>query len=135
MSVTYYADGTLSGSEVVDGNSFTLKNVPTNVKYEFVFKLTDGTNYSAGVVKNYLREGASSISGVTLAQVENGDVYDALVTWNKPEDANKVYFTATNGTETITETFNSSTESYTIPNVISGDIWQVSFNVFIFEDW
>ncbi len=127
MSVTYYADGTLSGSEVVDGNSFTLKNVPTNVKYEFVFKLTDGTNYSAGVVKNYLREGASSISGVTLAQVENGDVYDALVTWNKPEDANKVYFTATNGTETITETFGSSIESYTIPNVISGDIWQVSF--------
>ena len=127
MSVTYYANGTLSGSEVVEGNSFTLSNVPTNVNYEFVFKLTDGSNYSSGVVKNYIREGAASVTGISLAQLENGAQYDALVTWNKPEDADKVYFTATNGSKTINETFAATTESYTIPNVISGDVWQVTF--------
>ena len=76
MMVTYYADGTLSGSEVVDGNTFTLKNVPTNVNYEFVFKLTDGNNISSGVVKTFLREGASSVAGISMSQVEKDGGYE-----------------------------------------------------------
>ena len=127
MMVTYYADGTLSGSEVVDGNTFILKNVPTNVNYEFVFKLTDGNNISSGVVKTFLREGASSVAGISMSQVEKDGGYDAYVEWKKVEDADKVFLTATNGEKTISETFNSSTTNYTIPDVVSGEVWNVTF--------
>ena len=63
MRVTIYRNGTLSSNETVTGNSYTHKNVPTNVPFEYVFKLTDGTNLSKGVLKSYTREGATSISG------------------------------------------------------------------------
>ena len=56
MLVTIYRNGTLSSSERVSGNSFTHKDVPTNVPFEYVFKLTDGQNLSKGVVKTYTRE-------------------------------------------------------------------------------
>ncbi len=125
--VTYYADGTLAGSEVVEGNSFTIKNMPTNVNYEFVLKLTDGENFSSGVVKTFRRGGASMIAGISMSQLEKDGGYDALVEWNKSVDADKVYFTATNGEKTISEVFNASTLSYTIPDVISGEVWQVTF--------
>ena len=55
MRVTIYRNGTISSSETVSGNSFTHKNVPTNVPFEYVFKLTDGTNVSTGVIKSYTR--------------------------------------------------------------------------------
>ncbi|MBQ3657426.1 MAG: DUF4960 domain-containing protein [Bacteroidales bacterium] len=125
--VTYYTDGTLSGSEVVDGNTFTIKNVPTNVNYEIVLKLTDGTNFSKGVVTSFKREGASMVSGISMAQLEKDGGYDARVEWTMPEDADKVHFTATNGEKTITETFTGSTTSYIIPDVLSGENWQVTF--------
>ena len=70
MQVVIYRNGTLSASETVSGNSFTQKNVPTNVPFEYVFKLTDGTNFSTGVIKNYLREGATTINGVQMSQVD-----------------------------------------------------------------
>ena len=72
MLVTIYRNGTLSASETVSGNSFTQKNVPTNVPFEYVFKLTDGQNFSTGVIKNFTREGATSISGVQMSQERKG---------------------------------------------------------------
>ena len=94
MLVTIYRNGTLSASETVSGSSYTQKNVPTNVPFEYVFKLTDGTNFSNGVVKNYIREGATSISGVQMSQVEKAGGYDALVEWDKAADASNIIFTA-----------------------------------------
>ena len=70
MRVTVYRNGTLSSSETVSGNSFIHKNVPTNVPFEYVFKVTDGSNVSNGVIKNYTREGATSISGVQMSQID-----------------------------------------------------------------
>jgi len=126
MQVTVYRNGTLSMSEIVSGNTFTHRNVPTNVPFEYVFKLTDGTNYSKGVVTHYLREGATSITGVTMSQVEKTGGYDALVEWNKAADADNILFTATNGTETIKETLAGNAVSYTIPDVETGDTWNVT---------
>ena len=54
MQVAIYRNGTLFSSETVSGNSFTQKNVPTNVPFEYVFKLTDGQNISTGVIKTYI---------------------------------------------------------------------------------
>jgi hypothetical protein len=44
VQVTTYRNGTLSGSELADGNSFTHKNVPTNVPFDYVFKLVADGN-------------------------------------------------------------------------------------------
>lgn len=126
MMVTIYRNGTLSSSETVSGNSYTQKDVPTNVPFEYVFKVTDGTNISSGVVKTYTREGATSISGVQMSQVDKAGGYDALVEWNKAADASSIKFTATNGKRTINETLSSSATSYLINDVETGDTWNVT---------
>ena len=126
MQVAIYRNGTLSSSETVSGSTFTHKNVPTNVPFEYVFKLTDGENYSNGVVKSYMREGATSISGVMMSQIEKAGGYDALVEWNKADDASSIQFVATNGKQTINENLPGSATSYTIKDVQTGDIWNVT---------
>ncbi len=126
MSVSIYRNGTLSASETVTGNSFTHKNVPTNVPFEYVFKYTDGTNFSTGVIKNYLRQGATSISGVQMSQVDKAGGYDALVVWDKAPDASSILFTATNGKRTISETLSGSATSKLINDVETGDTWEVT---------
>ena len=126
MQVTIYRNGTLSSSEVVSGTTYTQKDVPTNVPFEYVFKLTDGQNFSTGVVKQYMREGATSISGVQMSQVDKAGGYDALVEWNKATDAQQILFTATNGKRTISETLPGTQTSYTIKDVETGDTWEVT---------
>jgi hypothetical protein len=126
MIVTIYRNGTLSSSETVNGNSYAHKNVPTNVPFEYVFKVTDGTNISSGVVKTYTREGATSISGVQMSQVDKAGGYDALVEWNKAADASSIKFTATNGKRTINETLSGSATTYLINDVETGDTWNVT---------
>ena len=126
MQVAVYRNGTLSSSETVSGSSFTHKNVPTNVPFEYVFKLTDGTNFSKGVVKEYLREGATSITGVQMSQLEKTGGYDALVEWNKAVDASSIQFVATNGKQTITENLPGTATSYIIKDVQTGDTWNVT---------
>ncbi|MBQ8487250.1 MAG: DUF4960 domain-containing protein [Prevotella sp.] len=126
MLVTIYRDGTLSASETVSGNSYTQKNVPTNVPFEYVFKLTDGTNFSTGVVTKYTREGATSISGVQMAQVDKTGGYDAQVEWNRAADATSIQLTATNGSRTISQTLSGTTTSFTISDVQTGDTWNVT---------
>ena len=126
MQVTIYRNGTLSASETVSGNSYTQKMVPTNVPFEYVFKQSDGTNVSTGVIKTYIREGATSISGVQMSQLDKAGGYDALVEWNRAADASSILFTATNGKQTISETLGGSATNYTINNVETGDTWEVT---------
>ncbi len=95
MQVIIYRNGTLFASEIVSGTSYTQTNVPTNVPFEYVFKLTDGNNFSNGVVKSYMREGATSISGLQMRQVDKTGGYDALVEWNRAADATNIKFIAT----------------------------------------
>ena len=126
MQVAIYRNGTLFSNETVSGNSYTHKQVPTNVPFEYVFKLSDGQNLSTGVIKSYTREGATSISGVQMSQLDKPGGYDALVEWNKAADATSIKFTATNGKRTINETLSGSQTSYTIPDVETGDTWSVT---------
>ena len=125
MRVITYRNGTLSSTETVSGNSYTHKDVPTNVPFEYVFKASDGNNISAGVIKAYTREGASSISGVQMSQIDKAGGYDALVEWNKAADASSILLTATNGLRTINETLSGSATSYIISDVETGDTWEV----------
>jgi len=126
MQVTIYRNGTLSGSEVIEGTSYTQKNVPTNVPFEYVFKQTDGTNISSGVTLKYMREGATSVSGLSMSQTEKAGGYDALVEWKQAADATSILLTATNGVRTINETLPASAVSYVIKDVVTGDTWDVT---------
>ncbi len=126
MQVTVYRNGTISSSEVVQGNTFIQRNIPTNVPFEYVFKLRDGANLSNGVVLSYMREGAQTITGVSMSQLEKPNGYDALVTWNKPVDATSVVITATNGQKTITDQLPGTATEFVIPDVKDGETWDVT---------
>lgn len=124
--VNVYADGNNIGSEIVDGGSYTFTPANTNVDYTFVFKQTDGTNFSKGVVKKYLREGASQITGLSMSQVDKIGGYDAKIEWTAPTDAKTINFTATNGSRTISESLPTATTSYLIQDVVVGETWNVT---------
>ncbi|MCM1491331.1 MAG: DUF4960 domain-containing protein [Muribaculum sp.] len=126
MQVAVYNGTTLSSSEVVSGSTYTHKNIDTNIEYTYVFKLTDGTNLSSGVVKHYLRPGAAKISGVSMAQVEKAGGYDAKIEWNRNETATSIKLTATDGSRNISETLAGDATSYLIPNVNYGEEWNVT---------
>lgn len=126
MQVTVYRDGTISSTETTEGNSYTQHSVPTNVKYEYVLKVTDGTNYSAGIVKNFMREGATSITGMQMSQIESVNGYDAKVEWNKAADATSITLRASNGVRAINETLAADATEYTISDVNFDETWEVS---------
>ena len=126
MQVAIYRNGTLSSSEIVSGTSYTQKDVPTNVPFEYVFKLTDDQNFSTGVIKHYTRVGATSITGLMMSQLDKTGGYDAYVEWDKAADATSIRFTATNGKRTITETLPGTARNFTIPDVQTGEVWEVT---------
>ena len=126
MQVSRYENGTFVGTETVEGNSYTHKNVDTNIEYTYIFKLSDGTNVSLGTIKKFTREGASKMSGITMAQIEKAGGYDARVEWAANESAESVAFTATNGSRTINEDLDGGATEYTITDVNFGDEWTVT---------
>lgn len=126
MQVVIYASDTKFSSEIVNGNTYTQKLVDTNIKYTYVFKLTDGSNFSQGVVKEYLRPGATKIASVQLSQVEKAGGYDAKVEWTVSKDAESVLLTATNGERNIREVLNASISEYIIPDVLFNEEWTVT---------
>ena len=125
MQVNVCEGSFVRSTEVVSGSSFAHKNIPTNIEYTYVFKLTDGVNISRGVTKTYMREGASAVSNVSMTQVDKEGGYDALVTWSASPDADNVTFTATNGSRNISEKLSNSVTAYTIQNVLDGEEWSV----------
>lgn len=70
MEINLYDGTTFLGSETVKTNSYIHRNIDTNIEYTYVFKLSDGTNVSTGVIKRYTRPGAAKMTGISLAQVE-----------------------------------------------------------------
>ena len=126
MQVAIYRNGTLSASEIVSGTSYTQKTVATNVPFEYVFKVTDGTNFSRGVIKTYLREGATSISGLQMSQLEKANGYDAKIEWSQAADASSILLVATTGVRTVNETLSGTATEYVINDVTSGEVWDVT---------
>lgn len=114
-------------SEVVDGNSFTHYNIDTNIPYTYIFKVTDGTNLSTGVVCNYTRPGAYKIGGISMAQMDNADgSYSIKVSWDSSSNAEKLNLTATSGSRQVTEQLPASATEYVISNVADGEEWIVA---------
>mgnify|MGYP003309265783 FL=1 len=128
MQVTRYANGAKAGSEIVEGNSYTHRNVDTNIKYMYILKLTDGSNFSSGVIKEYTRLGAGKCSNPSMAQIEKVGGYDASVEWsNENTNATKINLVANNGGgRQITEALDANTTKFTIPDVLEGETWNVT---------
>lgn len=126
MQIITYVDGVKGGMELVEGNQYTHKQISTNVEYTYVFKLTDGANYSTGVVKSYTREGAAQIMGLSMMQVDKQGGYDAQVEWAAAEDAESIRFEASNGSREIKEILKGSATGYLISDVTVDETWNVS---------
>lgn len=126
MQVGRYIGSSNNGVEIVEGNTYTHKMIETNVPYTYVLKVTDGTNFSKGSIVSYTRPGATAIDGVSMAQIDKANGYDALVTWNKAVDATNIKFTAVAGSRKIEETLDGGVTSYTIPNVVNEEVWEVT---------
>lgn len=127
VQVNVIKDGQIFTTETSSTGSFTHKNVETKVAYTYIFKLTDGTNFSSGVIKNFTRQGADAVSGISLTQVEKADAtYDAYVEWTPSADASELTFNAVAGGRTVSKTLPGSATSYTIENVVDGEEWNVT---------
>ncbi|MCM1336862.1 MAG: DUF4960 domain-containing protein [Candidatus Amulumruptor caecigallinarius] len=126
MQVSLYSGQTFLGAETVTGDTYIQRQVDTNIEYTYVFKLTDGTNVSAGVIKRYTRPGAAKMTGLAMAQVEKAAGYDASVTWDANPTAESIIFDATDGDRTIHTSLPAATTSYTISDVTYGHEWTVT---------
>ena len=126
IQVTLVANGVKQGSEICE-TSYTHKTVDTGIDYQYVFKLTDGKNFSAGVVKSFTRDGAQKITNLMISQKEkDGGAYDAYVEWTASPDATKLHLTASAGTRTINEDIDGTATDFTIQDVVVGEEWTVS---------
>ena len=56
MQVAVYADGNQISKNIVEGTEYVHAVVETNVNYTYVFKVTDGANFSEGTIKKFFRE-------------------------------------------------------------------------------
>ena len=126
MEVATYADGNQISKNIVEGTEYTHATVETNVDYTYVFKVTDGTNFSVGTIKKFFREGPSKITGISMSQVEKPAGYDAKVVWDKPVGATALIFSATNGVKNINETLKGDATEYVIEDVQFDEFWEVS---------
>ena len=127
MQVQVKNDNLTLQSEIVNGTSFTHSTIDTNIPYTYVFKVTDGKNFSNGVVFHYTRQGASKITGLTMSQADNADgSYDAVVSWDSTVDAENVLLTATSGNKEVIENIPASATEYHITNVQDGEEWFVT---------
>ena len=127
MNIQVRNENTIVLDETVNGNSFSHTYIETNIPFTYILKVTDGKNFSKGTVTYYTRPGASRITGVTMAQLDNPDgTYDALVTWEPAKDADKVLLTATSNERKVTENLDGHISEYRIPNVLDGEEWNVT---------
>ena len=126
MFVSVYNGNVLVASETIVGNQYWHKNIDTNVPFTYVFKLTDGTNVSLGVVKQYTRPGASKMSGLSLSQIERDGGFDMNITWDANPTATKIIINAKSGSREINETIDASATNYVVKDVLDGEEWVVS---------
>ena len=95
MQVAVFKNGSqIQGLTPCPGNTFTLKNLHTNVLYEFLFKYANGDAVSKGVMTSYTRGGASSPAELKMTQVDiSDDEHNLQVTWSAVEDATSYILT------------------------------------------
>lgn len=127
MQVTRYKGEINEGVVTVDGNTYVHTTVNTNVDFTYVLKITDGTNLSNGAIVRYKREGANTITGLGMSQLDKIGGYDAKVEWAPAIETDNIILKAENGKgRVINENISGTSTSYIIPDVIDGEEWIVT---------
>lgn len=101
--------------------SFVQRDLETNVPYTYVFRITDGTLYSDGVLKTYTREGATAPSEFAVCQREGEDGYEAVLSWAPVSDASELDLVVTKGDEADTVTLDGTAISHVVDGLADGD--------------
>lgn len=129
LKVDVISDGNVVSSEIYprDVTSFVHHNLVSNVKYVYLFRVTDGTDVSDGVTKTYTRAGATAVTELTVSQREGENGYEAVLTWAPLSDATEVEVTVSkNGTESKATVEGTATE-HVVKGLAEND--ELSFSV------
>lgn len=126
MNITVKKDGMKIAEQNVENTvtSFVQHSIETNRAYEYVFRLSDGTRVSDGIVKSYTRKGASSMTGLSVTQRESASGYEALLTWIPTADADLIALTANSGSQTKTAEIAGSASQYVMTGLKEGEQWE-----------
>lgn len=126
MQITIYADEEKILTTTVEGNSYTYSEIEKDVNYKFIFSLTDGTNFSEEVVKEFIWRSVNQIQGLKAEQIEDNEGYSIVVSWDEPADISAISLVATNGVRNISEELDGTVDSFIIENVELDDVWDIS---------
>ena len=128
MQVAVFKNGTqMQALTPCPANTFTLRNLETNQKYEFLFKYAKGDVLSNGVMTSYTRLGATAPAELKMEQIDiSDDQHNLKVTWSKVDDATSYILTLVNGdaSRSITETVTGT--EYTLENVAMKERWKAT---------
>lgn len=126
MEVTLYAGGAKKEQVIVDSNSYVHKGFASNIEYTYVFKLTDGTNFSTGVIRTFKYDAPDRIKGLILKQIDNENDISLQVSWKYISGLDKITISATDGINQIREDIDGSLSQYIIPGVKLNSTWNVT---------
>jgi hypothetical protein len=128
MQVAVYKNGTQQqGLTPCPSGSFTLKNLETKQKYEFLMKYAGNDAFSNGVMKEYTRPGATAPAEMKMEQIDISDEqHDLQITWTASSDATSYILKLVNGdgSKVISTTVNGT--SYTLKNVEMKERWEAT---------
>lgn len=123
MDITVLRENLPYTHELTRATSIEQKDMETNVRYDYLFRLYDGTRYSDAILKTYTRQGAKILTGLTVCQQEGADGYEALLTWDMPFDATQILLEGVAGSKTISETLDGRTDHHLVKGIAEGDEW------------
>ena len=128
MNVAVYKNGTqMQALTPCPSGSFTLRNLETNQRYEFLFKYANDEALSNGVMTSYTRLGATAPSDIKMEQIDlNEDLHHLRVSWAASDDAASYILKLINGDGSkVIETTITDT-AYTLENVEMKEQWEAT---------
>lgn len=130
MQLTTYVNGNKTSATTYDHatTSCKLEQVETMTDFTFVFKYTDGANYSLGTVMNYTRPGAAGIKDLTMEQLEVGEGYEARISWTENKTATniKLHIVENKSGVATDETLPGTATQHVISPVLKGQNYTVT---------
>lgn len=125
MNVIVMCEGQKWSEQTYDSSitSFLQRNVETNKHFSYIFRVTDGTSFSDGIIKSFIREGASAVTDLAVCQQEGASGYEALLTWTPVDDADEIVISATDGSKTEEFAIKGKAHECVFPGIAEGETW------------
>ena len=123
MDVTVLREGQPYTHELTRATNIVQKNLESNVRFDYIFRLYDGSAYSDAILKTYTRAGATSLSGLVVSQQEGSTGYEALLEWKPSPDATQIVVTGSNGSRQIEADIDGKLTQYAVEGITEGEEW------------